>query len=384
MRSAHGISTHLAQHSQTEPLQPVRQSSPYTGMVLVVARSLNLQGFAIQEEALLRIEHRGAHAEAHSFGIANFGVGLDRDDGRIEIRCVDRPQRGIRELRGCGVCRGAIHCDGLCRRLGGGNGLARCVEYLPAHPGALGLLAFIHYHGAQRQRGGFAVDGGADGALPLAQVNCIRLGKPHVPIDSGALIEPSVAEARIHAQNNVVLGAIGEEVGQIAVERRIAVVVAADKAAVHEDQHAAEGAIELHGDAAAEVARGNLEFAAVPAHAGFGIPAADGLEAVRVLLLVVHKGQLDGPVVRQIECAPFGVVELGLGKSEVAGLGKIALAEAEAQVASRIDSIAELEFPAEIEEQLLARGHSAQRLSRTRDGLICQQCGGARPCGARH
>jgi hypothetical protein len=54
--------------------------------------------------------------------------------------------------------------------------------------------------------------------------------------------------------------------------------------------------------------------------------------------------------VGKIERAPFGVVELDLGEVEFAGFGEISLAYAEAEILCRIDGIAELELPTEVEE----------------------------------
>ena len=93
----------------------------------------------------------------------------------------------------------------------------------------------------------------------------------------------------------------------------------------------------------------------------------------------MHKGQLDGPVVGQVQRAPLRVVELGLGEIEVAGLGKIALAEAEVEIAGRISAVAEDELPSEVEEQLLARRHSGQCLGRRSLGIAGEQRGGACP-----
>ena len=61
---------------------------------------------------------------------------------------------------------------------------------------------------------------------------------------------------------------------------------------------------------------------------------------------------------RQIQFAPLRVVVTHLGKLEVAGLRKITLAVAEAEILCGIAAIAELKFPAEVEEQLLARGEA--------------------------
>ena len=248
------------------------------------------------------------------------------------------------------------------------------------HLGVLRLLAFVLDHRAKRQSvAELPLTAVRTVALPLAQVQRIGLGQPHVAIDARALVEPAVAEAGVHARHDVVLRAVAQKVRQVEAERRVAVVVAADEAAVHKDQHVAEGAVELDRDAPAQVAGRNLELAPVPAHAGLRIAAAEGLVAVRFLLLVAHKGQLDRPVVRQVQRAPLGVVELGLGKVEVAGLGKVSLAVAEAQIAGRIGAVAKLELPAEVEEQLLAGRNGRQRLGRSSPGITSQQCGGARP-----
>ena len=87
----------------------------------------------------------------------------------------------------------------------------------------------------------------------------VGLGEPDVPINARALIEPAVAQARVHAQHDAVLAAIGEKVGDVELERSVAVVIAADEAAIHEDDDASEGAVELHREAAALVAGGNFE-----------------------------------------------------------------------------------------------------------------------------
>jgi hypothetical protein len=188
----------------------------------------------------------------------------------------------------------------------------------------------------------------------------VGLGEPDVAIDACALVEPAVTEAGVDAGYDAVLSADGEKVGEVEVEGRVAVVIAADEAAVDPDEDIAEDSVEVDGDAAACVGCGNVEGAAVPADAALGITAADGLVAVRHLDVVVDEGEFDGPVVGQVELTPFGVVELDLGEIEFAGLGKVTLAVAEAEILCGIDRVAELEFPAEVEEKLFSRGQSRQ------------------------
>ena len=82
-----------------------------------------------------------------------------------------------------------------------------------------------------------------------------------------------------------------------------------------------------------------------------------------LLFLVAHEGQFDRPVVGQVKRAPLRVVVFDLCEIEVAGLGKVSLAVAETQIASRIGAVAELKLPPEVEEQLLPRRHRGQRLA---------------------
>jgi hypothetical protein len=70
VRGAHGVAAHLAQHAQPEPLQPVGHSRAHAGVVLVVAGALNLERLAVEEESLVGVEDRGAHAKAHPLGVA--------------------------------------------------------------------------------------------------------------------------------------------------------------------------------------------------------------------------------------------------------------------------------------------------------------------------
>ncbi len=133
-------------------------------------------------------------------------------------------------------------------------------------------------------------------------------------IDARAFVEPAVAKAGIDARHNVVLRAIGEKVRQVEAEGRVAIVVAADEAAIDEDRtsrNAPSNSTEMRRPASLG---GNLELAAIPAHAALGIAPAERLVAVRVQLFIAHERQLHRPVVGQIERAPLRVVELGLGK----------------------------------------------------------------------
>ena len=126
------------------------------------------------------------------------------------------------------------------------------------------MLALIGYNGGKGELGCTTAEGGADGAVPLAEVECVGLGKPHMAVDAGALVEPSVAEAGIDAGDDVVFGAVGEEVGEVELEGRVAVVVAADEASVDEEDDVTESAIKLDRNALAEIGGGDFKLAAIP------------------------------------------------------------------------------------------------------------------------
>src|ERR1700691_1096670 len=183
----------------------------------------------------------------------------------------------------------------------------------------------------------------------------IGLGQPHMAIDARALVKPSVAKAGVDARDNIVLRAIGQKVRQIETERRIAVVVATDEAAIDKDNHIAKRAVELNRNPLARVARRNLELAPVPTDAGLRITPSKRLESVRILLFIVNERQLHRPIVGQVEGAPLRVVELGLGEIEVARLGKISLPISETEVLRRIAAIAKLKLPTEVKQQFLSR-----------------------------
>ncbi len=263
------------------------------------------------------------------------------------------------------------------RGLGRSHRPAGRIQNLPAHRSRLQVLALVDHHGSKFEVYRLAVSClRADGALPLAQMQRIGLCEPHMPVDSGALVEPAVAKGRVHARHDAVLLADGEEVGDVETEWRVAVVVAADEAPVHKDEHVAECAIELDGDAAAGISSRNVELVPVPPHACLGIAPPQRLIPVRLERVVPHKRQLHRPVVGQIQRAPFRIVVSHAGKLEIAGLGEVPLIVSEPEVLGRVAAVAKLKLPAEVEEQLFTRsnGGAGSRVS----GAPLKS-GGARP-----
>jgi hypothetical protein len=101
---------------------------------------------------------------------------------------------------------------------------------------------------------------------------------------------------------------------------------------------------------------GQFEDAAIPADAGGRISAAQRIEALAGQRGIVFEGQLDGPVVRQIDGLPVAVVEgRGAGGNKAACLLEIAGAPLpNPKSLAGSFGVAEVEAPAEIEQQAFA------------------------------
>jgi hypothetical protein len=178
------------------------------------------------------------------------------------------------------------------------------IDDLPFHLAGFLRLPAVRDHGPQFEGRSAVLHVRADVALPLRQMQLVLLNQPDVPVDTGALVEPSVAEARVEAHHQIVLSAVVGKVRNIKGEGRVTVIISADKTAVQEHQSAAERAVELQADATAPVACRKIEAAAVPTDAGLRIFASQRLVAVGLQIVVPHERQLHGPVVRQVQRSP--------------------------------------------------------------------------------
>src|ERR1700689_4239571 len=107
-----------------------------------------------------------------------------------------------------------------------------------------------------------------------------------MPINSRAFVEPAIAEAGVHAHHQKILSAIVEKVGYVEVKGSVSIVIATNEVAVQKYERAAEGAIELHDDAASLIFLRNIEGAPVPSHAGLGVAASQWLVAVTLQFVV--------------------------------------------------------------------------------------------------
>ena len=177
-----------------------------------------------------------------------------------------------------------------------------------------------------------------------------RLGfiEPDVPVDARALVEPSLEPARVHARGNRVLFAKADEIRDVRPERIVAAFVMADEPAVDVNRRVAERAVELQPDALAAVRLRQVERPAIPADARRGKPGPDRLETVAHVPRRVER-QLDRPVVRQVDRAPGGIIEIGARRPLIdAGFVEI----------KRVRPVvAEVKFPVGIERKMLVRRH---------------------------
>ena len=55
-----------------------------------------------------------------------------------------------------------------------------------------------------------------------------------MPVNARAFVEPAVAEAGVHANNNRIAAAVVQEIGDIELEGRVTVIISADKTSIHE------------------------------------------------------------------------------------------------------------------------------------------------------
>ena len=188
------------------PLHPVGQRRAHAGVILMVAGAFDLDGFAVEEKSLVGIPLDVAHAEGDALRVAGFAAGFDRDDSRVQIRSLRRPQRRIRNR--CAAPRSSpshraatdLRCR-VCRR----NNFSRRIENLPAHAAGFRLRALVLHDRVDRSSvAALPLIGCSHRALPMPQMQRVGFRQPHMPVNSRALVEPAIAKAGVHAhhQNN--------------------------------------------------------------------------------------------------------------------------------------------------------------------------------------
>ncbi len=245
-------------------------------------------------------------------------------------------------------------------RQGGSRPLPRHRRGEDERRGPVGFVGHPRPHG---QAGAVRAEGARDEDAFACHVQRPRLDQPGVAVDARPLVEPAFELRGVGPHHQDVAAAVAGDVGHVVGEAGIAAGLAAEVVAVEPDHAVAVHAVELDRDAPAQVARRQVEAAAVPADGGGGKCPAQGLEAVVPVRPGVER-QLLRPVVRKPHLLPRRVVEFrpgrprgdaGLGE-EGTGIARAAGVGAEVEVGVDVGSMAEGEAPAGIEREALARG----------------------------
>ncbi len=91
VRRAKGIAAHLLQFAHAEVLDRVRNRRAHPCVILVIAGSLELDGLAVQQEALLGIECADADAEGRLITISDCAAHFDLRNELVQIALFERP-----------------------------------------------------------------------------------------------------------------------------------------------------------------------------------------------------------------------------------------------------------------------------------------------------
>ena len=197
-------------------------------------------------------------------------------------------------------------------------------------------------------------------------------------VDSGALVEPTLFEGGVRAHHDHIRAAVIEVVGHVVMEAAVAAGLGPEIETVHPHLRVAVDAVEGDADAAAEIFGGNREALAIPSDAVLRKVAADGLRTV-IAVAASIEGQLDGPVVRQVDDAPGPVVELGRGRTiAVARLGEEERNRRKVEVHVLVGGIAKSKMPPGVHRDSLSDVCGARlrrlRLAQQGEGGESKEC----------
>ena len=199
----------------------------------MIASAFESHGLAVEKKSFVGVPRQTADAEADALRIACLSTGLDGYHCRIKIRRLRGPKRWIRQIRVRHESSRAVCRNRLGSGLRGGYDFSCGIVNLPAYPATLRLLVLVLHDCAQTQGGrGAAFHGGANIAVPISEMKGVRLGQPHMPVDSRALVKPAVAKAGVHTHYEIILAAIIEKIRHVEAEGRITVVIASHERSV--------------------------------------------------------------------------------------------------------------------------------------------------------
>src|ERR1039458_3711324 len=113
---------------------------------------------------------------------------------------------------------------------------------------------------------------------PLLHVHRVGFHQPDVPVNAGALVEPTIALGGVHADQQHVARARSGEISYVEAEGVVAAEVPADVEAVEDDGGLAIGGVEIQRDAFTRVGGREVEGASIPADAGGGVSPPQWIE----------------------------------------------------------------------------------------------------------
>src|SRR5580704_1049912 len=190
-------------------------------------------------------------------------------------------------------------------------------------------------------------------------------------------VKPSLGQCGIHAHGQHILIAVIQKVGHVESKWGVSAEFFADVMPIEHYHRVPEYAVKFHGDASSCVFGGNIEYTAIPPNTCFRKITADWFCAMigkfvvarRFAIFVENrwpffKRKLHSPVMRQVNTLPGAIVKIGSRdsrKSARLSIRGLTVLRAKSEILRGIIRVAEVEAPAEIQQQTRTRrfGHAA-------------------------
>ena len=184
-------------------------------------------------------------------------------------------------------------------------------------------------------------------------MNRRALHHPSVPVNPRAFIPPAFLGLGIDTHGHgVELVSVFEQRSDIGRERGVAAPIAMHDCAIHPNGAVRGDAVELKFEMLAAIGGIDLEMPAIPAKAALAIALGD----IGILL----DRRLGGPIVREVDRLPIGVVE-GLGRRSRSGSSLGARVGGVMAFHLRKQNVSFVEEPALVKGQALAGGFGAAK-----------------------
>ena len=188
-------------------------------------------------------------------------------------------------------------------------------------------------------------------------VNGCRAVQPHMAINAGTLVEPTLFERSVHAHTDEIRVTVVQVFGDVERLRDVATLFTTEIKTVHPDTGIAEDAVELQLEVLAQVGFVDGEHLTIPAHRCCGILPAHSLIAVAVAGLT-GEGQPDHPIMRKVDSLPARCIELHAVRSCIVNACSlrevVKILCATAEVLLRVGGMSEGELPVVVHQLVLA------------------------------